>query len=46
MSNIRMPLGAQIVPIMVHEPYLQDDAIWWWHDLLLCGNAVWRRVKR
>lgn len=45
--NIRMmPLGAQLVPIMVHEPYLSDNSMWLWRHYLLCGNAVWKRVRR
>ncbi len=47
MTPIWRPLGAQLIPILVREPYVQNDLVMcfrWFPGVLFCGITAWRRI--
>lgn len=49
MMHPGMPLGAQLIPILVHEPYLPNEQVWctvWFRGIWLCGNSAWKRLAK
>lgn len=43
------PLGAQLIPVLVREPYLPNNEMWvsaWFPGIIMCGLTVWNKLKQ
>lgn len=44
-----MPMGAQLIPVLVHVPEMPNEQVWfttWFRGIWMCGNTSWKRLAK